>query len=263
VVKEFEMGFADFHIHSIHSYDGTCTIPAIFKHVAKQTDLDVIAITDHDTIDGIPEALDLGPRYGIEVIPGCEVSTADGHLLALFIDRPIKPNLPLVDTVLMIADLGGICVAAHPLARGTSSLRFETIWKALQNPRVAHCLVGVEAFNGGLVYTRTNPMVAGMAKMLPLAKVGNSDAHVLPMIGRGSTEFEGTTALDLRKALETNQTTVREGKGLDGLDVLKTYIPRYVLRKLGWAAWNAHPEAPVRYVRISDIMMKNQAARSY
>ena len=42
------MGLADLHVHSIHSNDGTVTIPAILKHVANNTKLNVIALTDHD-----------------------------------------------------------------------------------------------------------------------------------------------------------------------------------------------------------------------
>ncbi|HVN54966.1 MAG TPA: PHP domain-containing protein [Anaerolineaceae bacterium] len=251
------MGFADLHIHSIYSYDGTCSIPAILKEVKKRTDLNVIAITDHDTIRGNQLAMELAPHYGLEVIPGCEVSTADGHLLALWIDRPIKPGRSLVDTALEIADQGGVCIAAHPMARGTHSLQFDTIWKALQDTRVALCLVGIEAFNGGLVYTRSNPLVAAVATMLPIAKVGNSDAHVLPMIGCGSTEFAGTTAKDLLLALKTGKTTVRQGKGLGGFDVLKTYIPRYILRKIGWVAWNDDPQAPLKYVRLSRAIQQS------
>ena len=254
------MGFADLHIHSIYSSDGTSTIPAILKHIATKTDLSVIAITDHDSMEGTKESMDLAPQYGLEVIPGCEISTAEGHLLALFIERPIPPGRSLVDTVLMVADQGGICIAAHPTARGTPSLSFETIFDALWVPGVARTLVGIEAFNGGLVYTRSNPMVAAMAKMLPLAKVGNSDAHVLPMIGHGSTEFEGSSIQDLRRALETGTTTVRKGKGLDGFAVLKTYIPQYILRKMGWAAWNSGPQAPVKYVRLTSLALNHQTA---
>jgi predicted metal-dependent phosphoesterase TrpH len=254
------MGFADLHIHSIYSYDGTCTIPAILKYVAEKTDLKVIAITDHDSIAGIQEAKELGPHYGIDVIPACEVSTADGHLLALFIDRLVQPGRTLTDTVLEIADQDGLCIAAHPTARGTSSLSFETICRSLQHPTVPKCLVGVEAFNGGLVYTRNNPTVAARAALLPLAKVGNSDAHILSIIGQGSTEFSGSTARELQSALETRQTLVRVGKGLSGLEVIKKYIPGYLLRKLGWALWNAQPSAPLQYIRLSRLMMENPNA---
>lgn len=252
------MGFADLHIHSIYSSDGTGTIPAILKHVADKTPLNVIAITDHDSMQGVQEAIQLAPRYGIEVIPGCEVSTADGHLLALFINQSIKPGLSLLDTVLMIADQGGIAVAPHPMAKGTSSLKIATICQALENPSAAKVLVGVELFNGGLVYTRANPAVSRRLHQLDLAPLGNSDAHILPMIGRGSTWFEGSSSRDLYTALITKQTIPQTGRGLDGWAVMKSYIPRYVLRKLGWAAWNSAPEERISYIRYAKLLMDQQ-----
>jgi len=69
------MGLADLHIHSIYSYDATGSITAILKYAAEQTDLNIIAITDHDTMGGVKEALDLAPAYGLQVIPGMEIST--------------------------------------------------------------------------------------------------------------------------------------------------------------------------------------------
>ena len=245
------MGFADLHIHSIYSQDGTGTIPAILKYIADHTLLNVIAITDHDSMAGVREA--------IEVVPGCEISTSDGHLLALYINKGIKSGYSLADTALMVADQGGIAVAAHPMARGTSSLKINTIWRALEKPGVAKSLIGVEVFNGGLVYTRTNPEVARQVRELPLAALGNSDAHVLPMIGRGSTWFEGNTAADLRTALMQQDTIPQVGRGLDGLDVIKTYLPRYILKKMGWAAWNANPQEKIKYIRYAKVLNQQHA----
>jgi len=248
------MGFADLHIHTIHSYDGTCSVSAVLKQVADHTDLDVIAITDHDSMAGVHEALDRAPAYGVEVIPGCEISTADGHLLGLFIDRPIQAGLSLIHTIQLIGDQGGLCIAAHPMAKGVSSLRMTTIQQALRQPGVKQVLLGVEACNGGLVYTRRNPLVEVMVQALPLAQVGNSDAHILETIGQGSSEFEGQSALELRYALEHAATRVRKGKGLGGLGVIRSYLPHYLLWKLGWVSYNAHPEAPLTYARLARVL---------
>jgi hypothetical protein len=56
------MGFADLHIHSMYRYDGTASISAILKYIADYADLNLIAITDHDSMEGVPEALDLACR---------------------------------------------------------------------------------------------------------------------------------------------------------------------------------------------------------
>jgi predicted metal-dependent phosphoesterase TrpH len=252
------MGLADLHIHSINSYDGICTIPAILKYVSDETDLNVIAITDHDSMDGVGEAKALAHRYGIEVIPGCEISTAEGHLLGLFIDHPVKPGLSLVETVKRVGRMGGLCIAPHPTARGMGSLSFESIWKSLGDPEVRKTLVGVEAFNGSLVDTSQNSLVYKSAGSLPLAQFGNSDAHTLSLIGSGATRFEGKTAADLRAAILEGRTEVHINKEKSGFGVLMDYIPRFMLRMLGWAIWNSGPREPLTYERLSRIELEKR-----
>lgn len=245
------MGFADLHIHTIHSYDGTGSVSAVLKYAADSTNLDILAITDHNTLDGVKEAMQLAPRYGLQVIPGCEITTADGHLIALFIDRPIQAGLSLVETVFKIAEQEGVCIAAHPTAPGTKSLSFEAIEQALAVPGVNRVLLGIEAFNGGLVYTRQNSLVEQKASTMPLAQVGSSDAHVLQWIGQGATEFEGRTVQDLLIALQNRKTKVRKGRGLDGRSVLTSYVTHFLLRKLGWVRFNQDPDSPLTYARLA------------
>lgn len=256
------MGFADLHIHTIYSHDGTCSIPAILKHVKESTDLDVIAITDHDTTRGVLEAMNLGPRYGIEVIPGCEVSTAEGHLLTLFVTQTIPSGLSLIETVNIAGELGGICVAPHPEAQGTSSLNRNAIRRAITDPHIARILVGVETFNGGLVYTRSNQAALDISQSMNVASVGNSDSHILQTIGQGSTEFAGHTARDLRTALEEHTTRARVGSGLRGAQVIQHWLPRYILRKIGWVSWNEHPQLPIRYARMKHVIAQSALINS-
>ncbi|HZW03875.1 MAG TPA: PHP domain-containing protein, partial [Anaerolineaceae bacterium] len=75
------MGFADLHIHSIYSYDGICRIATILDYVANQTQLDLIAVTDHDVIEGSLEAVELAPAYGLEAVPAVEITAREGHIL--------------------------------------------------------------------------------------------------------------------------------------------------------------------------------------
>ncbi|MEO7913244.1 MAG: PHP domain-containing protein [Roseiflexaceae bacterium] len=67
---------ADVHLH-ITASDGAATVPELLAHVAQSPDLRVIAITDHDSITGARQATQLAPQFGVEVIAGEEVSTAD------------------------------------------------------------------------------------------------------------------------------------------------------------------------------------------
>ena len=80
--------YIDLHVHSTAS-DGTLTPTEVVKLAASEG-LSAIALTDHDTIDGIKEAMSVAGEYGIELIPGIEFSTAyekrEVHMLGLFID---------------------------------------------------------------------------------------------------------------------------------------------------------------------------------
>lgn len=195
------MGKADLHIHTAYSNDGTATVAAVLEHVVQHTDLDVIAITDHDEIAGALEALTLAPRYGIEVIPGSEVSTAEGHVLALYITERVPPRLSLIETIDYVANLGGLCIAAHPGCRWEWSLQAHHLWHALAQPGIAETLVGLEAYNASLPDLRVNRQAALMQRAMGLAHVSCSDAHLLWMIGLAATCFPGKGAQALRQAL--------------------------------------------------------------
>src|SRR5215510_12510063 len=100
------MGLADLHIHSIYSYDGTASIESILGQ-AKKIGLDVIAITDHDEINGALKAFELASNYGIEVIPGIEITTAEGDLLGLNITQKVDRGQTLIESVLQVGEAGG------------------------------------------------------------------------------------------------------------------------------------------------------------
>lgn len=80
--------YIDLHVHS-NASDGTMTPEEVVK-LAKESGLSVIALTDHDTVDGIEEAIEAGKKYGVSVIPGIEISAeyknGDLHILGLDID---------------------------------------------------------------------------------------------------------------------------------------------------------------------------------
>lgn len=79
----------DLHTHSTAS-DGTFT-PTELMRAAKEAGLSAIALTDHDTFDGLPEAREEAQKLGLELVPGCELSLdyagLPTHLLALFVDE--------------------------------------------------------------------------------------------------------------------------------------------------------------------------------
>lgn len=247
------MGFADLHIHTLYSWDGTCTVSAVLKRVADYTDIRVIAIADHDNMDGAWEAVELAPAYGLEVVPGMEVSTADGHVLALFIETAIPKGLSLEETLSKVGSQGGLCIAAHPMARGDFSLSAGRIIQTLRDPDLARILVGMETFNAGLVDGRSNLAAQALAQILPIAQVGSSDAHLLWMIGGGYTEFPGTTTADLRQALEQHMTKPVIDRASPPLQLMSGWLSHFLLRKAGWVTSNAGPQAPLRMGRLGQV----------
>lgn len=93
------MNTVDLHTHSTYS-DGTFTPKELIAY-AKEKGLSAIALTDHDTVAGVSEAISYGAEYGIEVIPGIEVSTeyedTEIHIVGLFVDVNNKELLSALD----------------------------------------------------------------------------------------------------------------------------------------------------------------------
>jgi hypothetical protein len=200
-------GRADLHIHTVAS-DGTATVEAILDHVERNTDLDVIAITDHERIDaavaGRAIARDRGLRA--DVIVGEEVTTLGGHLLGLFIDRPIRPYRSLRSTIAAIHDAGGLAIPAHPLVPYPLCAQGWVLRRLLDDPDPLVRPDAIETFNPTTLGKPWHARVTRFADEQGLARVGNSDAHALLAIATGWTSFPGRDAGDLRRAIEARAT---------------------------------------------------------
>jgi len=200
------LGRADLHIHTVAS-DGTATVTDIIDHVERNTELDVIAITDHERIDaavaGRAMARDRGVRF--EVVVGEEVTTLGGHLLALWIEQPIKPFRSLRSTIAAVHDQGGIAIPAHPLVPYPLCAQGFVLRRLLADePRYRPD--AIEAFNPTTLGRPWHGRVVRFAEEHGLARVGNSDAHALEAIGTGYTTFEGHDGAALRAAIAARTT---------------------------------------------------------
>src|SRR5438105_3570115 len=116
------MGKADLHAHSCHDSwgDGNQDVAELFRYVQEQTDLDLFAITDHDSTDAARAGIELHRRggYRFDFLPGVEVTNQAGHLLCYFPSREVHdiPSLrPFWWTVRYARERGAICIAAHPV----------------------------------------------------------------------------------------------------------------------------------------------------
>jgi len=247
------MGTADLHIHSIYSSDATTTVRAILKQ-AKDVGLNVIAVTDHDEIRGSLEAQQLAPKYGIEVIPGAEISTKEGHLVALYIKTLPPAGLSLNDTLLQIGYQGGIAIAPHPFNNLPNSLSMESVIGVLTNPRAKGVLKGIETHNMGT--QNFDKLAQKLSIYLPLAKIATSDAHIYWAIGAGRTEFPGQNSQDLRAAIETNTTFPIPYKEESSARAVLSWVHRITLRRFGYASDSHTETAPIKSTPLTDTIQK-------
>lgn len=208
------MGTADLHIHTRYG-DGMATVPELLRYVAARGGIDVIAITEHDTIRAAAEARELHARgaYPFDIIPGIEVTTLDGHLLALFVDEPIASFQRMEPTLADIHRLGGLAVIPHPLSWLTRSVSARVIDRiaAIRNDAVH--FDAIEEYNLSPAGRVTSARARRLNReRFGLPAVGASDAHFLQSIGSAYTSFEGATAAGLRRAIEAGATSGAPGR---------------------------------------------------
>jgi len=228
-------GKADLHMHSTYS-DGIATIEQMLDYVQDSTDLDVIAITDHDVIEGSLRARDLWSKgsYRFDFVVGEEVSTKEGHLLGLFIEKHIPSGLSVEKSIDLIHEQGGLAVIAHPLHRlFRHSCQREVMDRIHASKDV--WLDGIETWNASFCGIYANQVAMRVNReVYGLPELGNSDAHTLNSIGSGMTWFEGKTAQDIRQTIE-NGLSAPGGNFWDVQD----YI-RWVRYRVGKQGREAH-----------------------
>jgi hypothetical protein len=197
------------HLHSLYS-DGTASVRQILDHVERQTDLDVVAITDHERLDGALRAAELHAAndYSYDLVVGEEITTRRGHVLALFVTERIRPLRPLEETLRAIHAAGGLAIAAHPMAPIPLSVGPRSL-RGVRDHEHEHVVFdAIELFNPSYAgRVRQGARLELNATELRLPGVGNSDAHVLEGIGTGFTTFPGHTAGDYRAALLAGDVT--------------------------------------------------------
>ena len=189
--------------------DGWPSPADLIDHVVHNTELNVIAVTDHDTIEGALRARDwvqARRRRKLDVIIGEEVSSRDGHILALFLEKRVRPGMSAAATVHAIHEQGALAVAAHPFWRTARQVRtggkvHGVGWLAAELNFDA-----IEVENATPGFFVFNQLAHRMNLGLGAPELGSSDAHILDAIGRAFTEFPGRTAQDLRQSIERGDT---------------------------------------------------------
>ena len=200
-------GRADLHMHTSFS-DGWPT-PRELVDYARATNLDVIGVTDHDTIEGALKAREHATRRSrLEVVIGEEVSSRNGHIVGLFLEKRIRPGMSAAATVDAIHEQGGLAIAVHPFWRTRRRNPARTVhgvgWLAAELD-----FDGIEVENATPGFYVFNQLAHRLNLGLGAAELGSSDAHILDAVGRAYTEFRGKTPEALREAIESGDTVAR------------------------------------------------------
>lgn len=188
----------DLHIHTRYS-DGICTPEEVIIR-AKEIGMAGIAITDHDIVEGMDKSKKIARKAGIELIPGLEITTPFGDILALNIEEVISGKAKNASDIIKIVDMiheqGGIAVIAHPFA-GFWNVSFAEIIKDIRK-----CLDAVEVFNAMSANTfgiEVNVKAMELAKKAGLPGIAGSDAHTLDMVGSAFTIPQGDIIDSIKK----------------------------------------------------------------
>jgi len=173
----------ELHAHSSLSYDGR---DAVEKLLARAADagLDALAVTDHDEIAASLRAVELAPEYGLLGIPGMEVTSAAGHVLALGVDEQIPDGLPFGTTLDRIHEQDGVVVVPHPFQESRSG-----VMANISRAELAQA-DAIEVYNSRLLTGRANRQARTFAREHGVPQTAGSDAHISEMVGRAVTLVE-------------------------------------------------------------------------
>ncbi|MCE8426954.1 MAG: PHP domain-containing protein [Candidatus Methanoperedens sp.] len=201
-----DIGVADIHTHTMYSgfskysflsFPDSVTTPRKSIKAAEKLGLNILCITDHNTIKGALVA----QKYNKDlVVIGEEISSNDGEILGLFLQEQVDPGLSAEETIKQIHSQDGIAIAPHPysvycscVGEKMNALKFD----------------GIEVFNS--LHRDGYSNALALENCNGHAKLGGSDAHASYMIGNGYTLFNGNSQEDFRNAIK-NRKTIYGGK---------------------------------------------------
>jgi len=171
---------ADLHLHTNASPDSMITPEALVKRCLKE-DINCIAVTDHNTMDGVAAVQRIAP---FKVIAAEEVKTTEGEIIGYFLREAIPPRLSPEETASRIKAQGGLVAVPHPFDR----LRREPLHEAALM-RVLSQVDIIEALNARAMLSSDNRRAADFAAEHGLACSAGSDAHSLLEIGTACVEI--------------------------------------------------------------------------
>ncbi len=221
----------DLHCHSYFSEDGVAD-PAEIVQCARARGLHGFAITDHNTCDGVDYLLAMGLMRpdgeavdDFLILPGVEVTTAEGHLLCLGAKLHDMKGRPAAEVVAAIHERGGVAIPPHPYDLFRAGIR-EAVLDTL-------AIDAIEVFNAATTLRGYNRKAYAYSQRRGLPMTASSDAHHAEAVGTARTVFEvpKLNCAEILAAIRAGRTELRQTYLSAGASFRKTFANVFRLRR--------------------------------
>ena len=163
----------EFHCHTVYSFDSSNHLQQLLQ-VAKKRDIQRLAITDHNTIEGALEAKKMDPEL---IIVGEEIVTTKGEMIGYFLQEEVPAYLSLQQTIEMLRTQNAFISIPHPLDQMRRGWNIPDLLEIL--PQID----AIEVFNARCLHDSINQRTQAFADEHNLAGIVGSDAHSLDELG--------------------------------------------------------------------------------
>ena len=214
----------DSHIHSEYSPDSKSKIKDIIK-TAESRNIDIIAISDHNTVEGLKEARKLTKNNEILAIPSIEISALEGHILGFGCEENIKRDLPGGETIDLIHDQGALAIIPHPYCFYRHGLLCKADYKDLK-------IDAIETRNARFIAGYCNRKAKNLSEKENYPGLGASDSHYYKFVGDCYSKIECEKDIDSVLSSIKKGKVEALGKGTSNIKLSKYLFDFKILKRI-------------------------------